>query len=230
MSDIMCIATIVLAAITQASLQLGLGGLVLLYHNSMSKHRRKTTRRLAKNYIFGACAITFLMVCTFCFLIGNCFGGALSTEWLLVCVGIFAACGIIMWLLYYRKGRRSTELWLPRAFARFIQKKARKTNDDIEAFSLGLLSSFAEMPLSIAIYFIVANCILNMSGYLQIIVAVCYAITIALPLVILKINMKTGRSAVDVQKWRVQNKAFAKIISGSSFMLLAIFILAFWVM
>lgn len=226
----MCIATIILAAITQASLQLGLGGLVLLYHNSMSRHRRKTTRRLAKNYILGACAITFLMVCTFCFLIGNFFGGALNTEWLLVCVGIFAACSIVMWLLYYRKGRRSTELWLPRSVARFIQKKARKTNDGIEAFSLGLLSSFAEMPLSIAIYFIVANCILNMSGHLQIIAAVSYAVAIALPLVILKINMKTGRSALEVQKWRVQNKAFAKIISGSSFMLLAVFVLAFWVM
>lgn len=229
MSDILCIATIILAAITQASLQLGLGGLVLLYHNSMSKHRRRTTRRLAKNYIIGACAITFLMVCTFCFLIGNFFSGALNVEWLVIAVGVFIACGLLMWLMYYRKGRRTTELWVPRTFANFIQRKARKTNDGVEAFSLGLLSSFAEAPFSLAIYFVVANCILHMSGHLQIICSVGYAIATALPLIILKIRVKTGRSAVEVQKWRVRNKAFSKVFAGGSFMILAAFVFAFWV-
>ena len=230
MSDIVCIATIILAAITQASLQLGLGGLILLYHNSMGKHRRKTTRHLAKNYILGSCAITFLMVCTFCFLIGNFFGGSLSAEWLVVSIGIFAASGSVMWLLYYRKGKKSTELWLPKAFTNFIRKKARNTNDNVEAFSLGLLSSFAEIPFSLAIYFVVANCILNMSGWLQIITAVSYAIFTALPLLVLKFRVKTGKSAIEAQKWRVRNKAFSKAFSGSSFMLLAVFVLAFWVM
>ena len=230
MSDIVCIATMILAGITQASLQLGLGGLILLYHNSLGKHRRKKTRYLAKNYILGSAAITFLMVCTFCFLIGNFFNGALTAEWLVVCIGIFAACGSIMWLLYYRKGKKSTELWLPKAFTRFIQKKARETNDNIEAFSLGLLSSFAEMPFSLAIYFVVANCILNMSSYLQIITAVSYAVLTVIPLVVLKIHVKTGRNAVEAQKWRVKNKAFSKAFSGSAFMILAAFVLAYWVM
>jgi hypothetical protein len=230
MSDITCIATIVLAGITQASLQLGLGGLILLYHNSMGKHRRKKTRYLAKNYILGACAITFLMVCTFCFLIGNFFGGALSAEWLVVSIGIFTASGAVMWLFYYRKGKKSTQLWLPKSFTRFIQRKARNTDDNIEAFSLGLLSSFAEMPLSIAIYFVVANCILNMSGYLQIITAVTYALFTVTPLLVLKLRVKTGKSAVEAQKWRVRNKGFARAFSGSSFMLLAIFVLAYWVL
>lgn len=230
MSDIISIATIILAGITQASLQLGLGGLILLYHNSLGKHRRKKTRYLAKNYIIGSCAMTFLMVCTLSFLIGNFFNGSLAPEWLTVCAGIFAACGGIMCLFYYRSGKRTTELWLPKSFTRFIQKKARQTNDNVEAFSLGLLSSFAEMPFSIAIYFVVANCILHMSGMLQIIAAVSYAIFTAIPLVILKVHVKTGRSAIDAQKWRVQNKAFSRIFSGGAFMILAMFIVAYWVM
>jgi hypothetical protein len=230
MSDIVCIATIILAGIAQASLQLGLGGLILLYHNSMGKHRRKKTRYLAKNYILGASAITFLMVCSLCFLIGNFFGGSLSIEWLVICIGIFAACAAIMWLFYYRGGKRSTELWLPKSFTRFIQKKARKTDDNIEAFSLGLLSNFAEMPFSLAIYFIVANSILNLSGQLQIVAAIGYTVITIVPLMVLKLRVKTGKSTVEAQKWRIQNKAFSKVISGSSFMLLAIFVLAFWVL
>ena len=230
MSDIVCIATIILAGIAQASLQLGLGGLILLYHNSMGKHRRKKTRYLAKNYIIGASAMTFLMVCSLCFLIGIFFGGSLSVEWLVIFIGVFAACAAIMWLFYYRGGKRSTELWLPKSFTRFIQKKARNTNDNVEAFSLGLLSNFAEMPFSLAIYFVVANCILNMSGQLQIIVVLAYTAITIIPMMVLKLRVKTGKSTVEAQKWRIQNKAFSKVVSGSSFMLLAIFVLAFWVL
>ncbi len=226
----MCIATVILAGITQASLQLGLGGLILLYHNSLGRHRRRKTRYLAKNYIIGSCAITFLMVCALCFLIGNFFSGALATEWLVICVGIMVASGLIMLLLYYRKGRKSTELWLPKSITRFIQRKARTTNDGIEAFSLGLLSSFAEMPFSLAIYFVVANCVLNMSAGWQVFAIVLYTILTAVPLVILKIFIKNGRNAVEAQKWRVNNKVFSKLFSGSAFMILAMFILAFWVM
>lgn len=229
MSDIVCIATLILAGITQASLQLGLGGLILLYHNSLGKHRRRKTRYLAKNYIIGSCAVTFLMVCALCFLIGNFFNGALTAEWLTICVGALAACGAIMCVLYYRKGK-TTELWLPKSFTRFIQKKARQTNDNVEAFSLGLLSSFAEMPFSLAIYFVAANCILHLNGYAQIIAAVGYAIFTAIPLLALKLRIKTGRNAVEAQKWRVKNKVFSKVFSGSAFMILAAFVLAYWVM
>ena len=230
MSDIMCIATIVLAGITQASLQLGLGGLILLYHNSLSKHRRRKTRYLARNYIYGSSAMTFLMVCAFCFLISNCFNGALATEWLVICAGAMVACGILMWILYYRKGQKTTELWLPRSITRFIQRKARTTNDGVEAFSLGLLSSFAEMPFSIAIYFVVANCVLNISAQWQIVSVIAYTIATALPLAILKLHIKNGRSAVEAQKWRIHNKLFSRIFSGSAFMILAAFVIAFWVM
>ena len=170
------------------------------------------------------------MVCTFCFLIGNFFGGSLSIEWLVISVGILIATGAVMWLFYYRKGKTSTELWLPKSFTNFIRKKARNTNDNVEAFSLGLLSSFAEIPFSLAIYFVVANCILNLSGWLQVAAAISYAIFTAVPLLVLKLRVKTGKSAIEAQKWRVRNKAFSKVFSGSSFMLLAMFVLAFWVM
>jgi len=229
MSDIVCIATLVLAGITQASLQLGLGGLILLYHNSLGKHRRRKTRFLTRNYIYGSCVISFLAVCAFCFLIGSFFDGVLTAEWLTVCAGIFAACGAIMCGLYYRKGR-TTELWLPKSFTRFIQKKARQTNDTVEAFSLGLLSGFAEMPFSIAIYFVAANCILHLNGSLQVVAAIGYTVFTAIPLIVLKLRIKTGRNAVEAQKWRVKNKAFSKVFSGSAFMILAAFVIAYWVM
>ncbi len=228
MSDLLCIATIVLAGLVQASLQLSLGGLILLYHASMGHHRRRKTRFLAKNYIIGAAVISFLMVCALGFLISSLFDGALKTEYLTVCVGIFLASALVMWFFYFRRGK-NTELWLPRAFTRYINRRAKATNDNIEAFSLGMLSSFAEMPLSIALYFVVANCILSLSAQYQILAVLGYTLMSVFPLCILKLRVKTGQNVVDFQKSRIRNKAYLRIISGSGFAVLAAFVWVYWV-
>ncbi|MBR0133833.1 hypothetical protein IJM16_01025 [Candidatus Saccharibacteria bacterium] len=228
MSDLLCIATIVLAGLVQASMQLSLGGLILLYHASMGHHRRRKTRFLAKHYIIGAAVISFLMVCALGFLISSLFNGALKTEWLTVCVGIFLGSALVMWFFYFRRGH-NTELWLPRSFTRFINRRAKATNDNIEAFSLGMLSSFAEMPLSIALYFVVANCVLTMSAQYQIFAVLGYTAMSVLPLVMLKLRVKTGQNVIDFQKARLRNKAYLRIISGSGFAVLAAFVWVYWI-
>jgi hypothetical protein len=228
MSDLLCFATIALAGFAQATLQLSFGGLILLYHASMGQHRRRKTRHLTTAYILGALVITLLAVSGIAFWISQFAGQALTLEMTLICVGIFLACAAIMWLLYYRRGK-NTELWLPRSFSRFIARKAKTTDDTIEAFSLGTLSAFAEMPMSIALFFIAANCILTISAHLQVVAILAYLFVVALPMIALKFYVRTGNNVVTVQKWRVKNKMFMRFISSMSFMMLSAFILAFWV-
>jgi len=227
MSDLLSIATIVLAGIIQASLQFGLGGLVLLYHSSTGRHKRRKTRYLAKSYIWGAGAVSFLGVNAGAFVILNLFGGAMTQEWIMVCVGALAACSLVMWMGYYRDGK-GTELWLPKSFSRFITRRARRTNDNIEAFSLGILSAFAELPISIAIYFTVANCLLSVR--FPLLAAILYVAIAILPMFILKLSIKSGKNVVSAQKWRIRNKRFIKFFSGSGFAVLALFMVAFWIM
>lgn len=47
------IGVIVLAALVHATLQMNLGSLLLLYHESLGKHIKKRTKFLVSNYIFG---------------------------------------------------------------------------------------------------------------------------------------------------------------------------------
>lgn len=227
MSDLLSIATIILAGIIQASLQLGLGGLVLLYHSSMGRHQRRKTRYLAKSYIWGAVAISFAMACTGAFLIQNYIDKAYRQEWMVVCIGMLIACAFVMLLGYFRDGR-GTELWLPKSFSRFVTRRAKTTNDNVEAFSLGMLSAFAEFPITLAIYFVVANCLLNVQ--FPLLAALLYALIVAMPMVVLKLCIKSGKNIIAAQKWRINNKRFVKIFSGSGFVVLALFIVAFWVM
>ncbi len=228
MSDLLGFATIALAGFTQASLQLSLGALILLYHSSLSRHRRKKTRYLAKSYIWGAAAISILMVSSLAFIISRFMPQGLSVFQFIILIGLLCASALIMFLLYYRRGK-NTELWLPRSFSRYISRRAKNTNDAIEAFSLGIISIVTELPLNIALYTIAANAILGMRLELQFLALLCYAIVAVSPLIYLKLSIKTGKNAISAQKWRQNNKKFLKNISGSSFLTLALFIFAFWI-
>ena len=85
------------------------------------------------------------------------------------------------------------------------------------------------MPLSIALYFVVANCILNLSAQYQIAAVLGYTLLSVVPLLILKLRVKSGKNVVEVQQWRLRNKAFARIISGSGFLVLAAFVTVYWI-
>lgn len=228
MSDLLNFATIALVGVVQASFQLSLGGLLLLTQSSLEKHSRLKTRTLARSYIVGNTIMPVLTLTVVAFLIERLFGGALPLEARVILLGMLFASTIVMWFFYYRRGS-STELWLPRSFARFMRRSAKSANNTVAAFALGLLSYFAEMPMSIALCVVTANAVLMTSAKLQILALCCYALACALPLLIATFRIRRGRSVLEIQHWRLRNKAFARLVSGSSFLVLTIFIWAFWV-
>jgi len=218
--------TILLAALVHASLQLGLGALLLLYHASLGKHIKKKTKQLASNYILGVTLLTVLIVSTAAFIIGTITSSSLSVETLAIIVGILLMLAIIIWFFYYRT-RRSTELWLPKSVARYIGTRAKLTESNTEAFSLGMLSSLAEIPFSIVLMILAGNSILGLPINLQIFAVLLYTFIAILPLFILRFSIRRGNTVVDVQKWRMKNKEFLKVMTGVGFMTLALFIIGF---
>ena len=218
--------TILLAALVHATLQLGLGALLLLYHASLGKHIKKKTKQLVSNYILGTALLIILTVTAAAFIINAITSSSLSPEVLAILVGILFMLAIIIWFFYYRT-RRSTELWLPKSVSRYISNRAKLTESNTEAFSLGMLSSLAEMPFSIILMIIAGNSIIGLPVELQILSIAFYSFITILPLFILRFSIRRGNTVVDIQKWRVKNKEFLKIMTGIGFMTLALFIIGF---
>ena len=106
-------------------------------------------------------------------------------------------------------------------------KRAKQTDSNIEAFALGLLASFAEAPFFIVLMLITADSLLKLSMPLQIVMLILYTVIALLPLVILRLAVRHGKTVVEIQKWRLNNKNFLKALSGTLFITLAIFLLAF---
>lgn len=226
MSDFISIAVIILSAIVHASLQLGLGCLLLLYHESSGKHIKSKTHNLVGSYISGIGTIVFLLLASACFVIVSLFDGALPVEILSAAIGILIALAVVMWLFYYKRGA-TTELWLPKTVASFVDRRAKVTTSNTEAFSLGVLTSFAEIPFIIILLLVAGNSILELDSLYQPLMVAVYTIITIIPLIVFRLVIRSGQTVVDIQKWRVKNKLFLRVISGCGFFILGIFILAF---
>lgn len=226
MSELVNIGAVIFAGFIHASLQLGLSGLVLLYHESAGKYVRKKTRRLVDSYIAGVGTIVLLGLCAVCFLLVAVFGGVLPLNWLAVTIGALFSVAIVIWTIYYRRGR-TTELWLPKTIARYINARAKETKSDTEAFTLGILTCFAETPFIIFLMIVSANSLMAMGIEHQLLMVAIYTVIAISPLIATRMIIRKGETAVGIQKWRVKNKTFIRVLSGTGFVVLAIYLIVF---
>ena len=90
-----------------------------------------------------------------------------------------------------------------------------------------MLACFAEAPFTLILIVVTANAILGLPQALQLLAVVLYAALSVLPLIVMRIAVRKGQTVVDVQKWRLSNKNFIRIVSGTGFVVLAVFLLVF---
>ena len=217
---------VLLAGVVHAMLQLGIGTLLILYHASLGKHISLKTRGLVTNYIFGNALLTGLAVSAAGFIIYIICRGEMNPAMLTIAMGVLIALAVSVWTFYYRRGK-STELWLPKSVARYINKRANVTESNTEAFGLGMLACFAEAPFTIMLVLIAGNSILALPQALQILAIALYTLLSILPLLIMRVAVRKGQTIVDIQKWRIKNKNFLRVLAGIGFLVLAVFLLAF---
>lgn len=231
LTSVICVqfGVVLLAAIVHASLQCDLGALMLLYHASLGKHIKKKTKGLVSCYILGSAFLICLMLSTAVFLIATLTNSSLSIRSLAVLSGVLLMLALLIWLFYYRT-RQSTELWLPKSVAKYINRRAKLTESNIEAFSLGMLTAFAEMPFSFVLLIVAGDAVVLLPFEWQFVSVLVYTLVAILPLLVLRFFIRRGSTVVDVQKWRVKNRNFFKMLSGMLFLTLAIFMIAFKVM
>ena len=101
MSGLIGLGLIVLASLVHATMQLGTGTLLLLYHASRNKHIKSKTRNLVGSFISGIGIIVFLGVSAACFILTRIFTDDLSKVLFIITVGILVALAIIIWFFYY---------------------------------------------------------------------------------------------------------------------------------
>lgn len=220
---------ILLAAITSASLQLGTGTLLMLYHESLGRKIPQKTRRITWGYIFGAFLFSTLVLATTALIILVCNGNPLGENGLIVLVSLAIVVALLVLLFYYRKGR-NTMLWVPDWIAKYLKKRAAKADSSAEAVALGIMTAFGELPFAVVLTIIAANSLLSLPRTLIIIALAGYAMIVIMPLIITKMVIKNGKNLVAIQKWRIENKMFFRVFTGVCYLVMAAFLVAFKIM
>ena len=174
--------------------------------------------------------MNFLLLGTSAFLSFALFSSPLPEIVLYVYVGILFSLALIIWFLYYRPGksrRDSTELWLPKSVSRFIDSRAKLTKDNSEAFALGLLTVLSELPFTFVLFLLSGSALLELSEGFEVLSLACFSLLSVLPLIVLRLMIRKGKTVVEIQRFRVKNKIFFKLLTGFCFLVLAGFIVAF---
>ncbi len=225
MDIITSLAIVGFAALIHASFQLSVSVLTLLSGHAIgSKKSHARLVRLTTSYTTGVGVMTLLLLSFVSLGFIHWFGTDVPLlVWALVC-GLVLGIGIAVWLFYYRRNAKGTELWIPRAFAKFLTERSKKTQQGAEAFSLGLTTVVSELIFIIPTVAIAALVLIGLPPEWQLVGIAIYTLISLLGLLIVWSLIGSGRSLARIQKWRTDNKRFLQFSSGGALIVLGFFV------
>lgn len=219
------IVLVAFLAILHASFQLGTSVLTLMSgHSLMHRTAKKRLLTLNSAYIFGVVSMTIVMLAgmTAAFVVWLPLE-EIETAWLLL-TSLSIVVGLLVITTYYRSGK-GTRLWIPRPFATYLEQRARKTTNAIEAGSLGITTVVAELPFTAVLMALSALSLAStimIEDYLTFIFIYCFVAT--LPLVIVTLLLAGGQKLSRIQRWRESNKTFLQYTSGIGIIIAGLFV------
>ena len=224
MDTLTALAVIALAALIHASFQLSVSVVTLLSGHSAGK--RDTPRkslRLVGAFLAGVITTTALLTFTVLYLVDTlAIWHDSITVWTVAC-GVLAGIGLVVWIFYYRR-KAGTRLWIPRAFARFLDKRVRSTTLSAEAFSLGLTTVIAELPFIIAPLTVATFAMRSLPMPQQLYGALGYIAVASFSIVVVTILIGSGHNISHIQRWREHNKRFLQFAAGAGLIVLGGFL------
>jgi hypothetical protein len=227
MNTLLDFSIVALAALVHASFQLSVGCLILLFHHSFAtKKTRVRNREFVGSYISGAGLTIFLVLSAISFWLVESFGWQAPSLLLSIEAGLLLALGIILVFFYYRRGKH-TELYLPRGLAKFLTEQVKKTSNNHEAFLFGAASVLGELPFVIIVTLVGASSIIDLPENIRPLAALLYVVVSILPLFVISAALKNTHTIGSIQKWRVHNKNFLKIVSGLGSFILCVYLVVF---
>jgi len=222
---------IALAGLVHASFQLGVSMMTLLSGHSLSaQHSEKRSLRLVIAFFCGAFVMTMLITAFVAFLVTKMWMNGLRVGPWMLASSLLVGIGVIIWIIYYRRGRAGTALWLPRSMARFLMGRTKATKDGAEAFSLGLTSVLAEFVFVIPAALASALAITTLPVAWQFPALVSYTLIASLGLAIVVVLIGSGRRISTIQRWRETHKRFLQFAAGGGFIVLGAFIYVSYVL
>ncbi len=219
------LAIVALAALIHASFQLSVSVLTLMSGHAIgAKKSQGRLLMLTSSYSIGAGVMTLLLLSFTSLLLLHFFGNTVPLiVWAIGC-GLVFGIGIAVWLFYYRRKAPGTQLWVPRAFAKYLTDRSKATHHGTEAFSLGMTGVISELIFIVPTLVITALVLLELPPEWQLVGIALYTLISLFGLLLVWALVGSGASIARIQKWRETNKHFLQFSAGSALIILGFFV------
>ena len=219
------LAVLGLMGLVHASFQLSVGAFTLMSGHAIgAKKSQAKLFRLSAAYIFGMGVMSLLLLSLSVLICIHLFSHGIPLLAWAIGSAIALGIGIAVWLFYYRRQKKGTELWIPRAFASHLTQRSTATRHSVEAFSLGLTTVIAELIFIIPSLILGAFTVLQLPGMWQLAGVGLYTIISLLGVGITWVLVGSGHSMSRIQKWREKNKTFLQFSAGSALIVIGFFV------
>lgn len=231
MSIFVSVGIVILAMLIMASLQLTPGVFALFYHYALGKYSPKKASYLSLFFILGAeiisaCLFLSSFYLAYIFFLNQ--SRPEHTVFVWFAIGVLIALSIASFFFYFRRGE-GTKLFISRNFAKALDTNAKNVKTRSDAFTLGALSSTCEIVFTLPLYIITSIEIAEMSyeSFTSDFLTLAYILTAAVPLFIVRCSFKSGHNLAHIERTRVKDKLFTRLILGFSYLTIAILIIYF---
>lgn len=227
MSLFTSLGIILLSMLIGATLQLSPGVFAIFYHQALGKTTAKKADDRSLSFVLGIeifIATTFLityLIISYLTIENN----LKNTVLMWVMAGFLLALAVFSFFCYYHNGKKSkktTRLFLPRLLASGLTLRAKSAKNRSDTIMLGLATAAAELFFTLPLYIVSSIAILNISPRTGFLFIIAYIIIATLPLFAIRTVFRTGHNLAEIQRSRVKNKPFVRIILSISYLLVAI--------
>ena len=231
MSFFISLGIILLASLIIACLQLQPGIFALFSHYVSGKFSKSRSSSLSLFFILGVeIATACFFLCSF-YIVNLLFLCQFRPEigifsWIMV--GIFIALSIASLFFYFRP-EPGTKLFIPRRCPNMVNQRIYDLKTRQDALVLGFFSGIFELPFTFPLYLITSFEVSEMSPefYPTNLTYIIFILAPIVPLLLIKLRFKAGYNLADIQKSRVKNKNFTRIILSLSYLTIAILLIYF---
>ena len=222
------IGVLILVIAFIASLQLDLATLTLMSGHSLGRQTsRKRLVELIDNFVLGVGFITWLLISTTSLVLYFSFADQLFTARFWSLMIIFLGVQIALSLIAILLKPNNPNPWIWQEFRHFLTNRAEKTHSPAEAFSLGVTSQLAQLPVLILPLALASISLLALPGKYLVWGTVGFSLVVSLPLFIIGLLIKTGTNIASIQSFIISNRRFFKIMLILCLVTLSIFIISY---
>lgn len=230
MSILTSLAIIAIALLIIVFMYFMPGVFALFYHYCHGKYSKTKTKRLANAFILGVFTISLcllLLILSSTFIFNTYFSQTATNYFVWTATGLLLALAVSTVFFYFRQGD-GTELFISRKTAAKYLVRIKTVKNTSDAFCLGIVSIIPELLFTLPLYIIVCYEITRINSTYPagiFLLAPCI-IAPTISLVILQTRFECGQNLANIQRSRVHNKLFARIVMSISYLVLAVLIIS----